>query len=222
MLAHGPHKNKQQARLGLWGIVYQPLTYEAILVWLLLASLTFSHCSLLLTPVQPPCSLPFLPRLFPVSLISQGLALCLYWVWSPPHRGLSWWSCLRELPPSSFAVLLSCFILLFHSSCHCLNICIYLFTCFFKISYFILEYSWLTMICSLQVYSKVIQLYPYKYPFFFFFTLFQIQFTSLLSASPARMLTPWRQGICLPCSLLYLEPFLVHKRCSKKYLNKKY
>ena len=35
--------------------------------------------------------------------------------------------------------------------------------------YFILEYSWLTMLCQFHVYSKVIQLYIYMYPFFFRF-----------------------------------------------------
>ena len=50
VLAPGPYKTKQQARLGLWVIVYPPLVYEAALVWSLLGSLTFTHCSLLFTP----------------------------------------------------------------------------------------------------------------------------------------------------------------------------
>ena len=38
--------------------------------------------------------------------------------------------------------------------------------CFLFKFYFTSEYSWLTMMCQLQVYSKVIQQYPYKYPSF--------------------------------------------------------
>ena len=42
------------------------------------------------------------------------------------------------------------------------------FLFFFKF-YFILEYSWFTMLCYFQMYSKVTRLYIYIYPFFFSF-----------------------------------------------------
>jgi len=38
----------------------------------------------------------------------------------------------------------------------------------FKIFYFILEYSWLTMLCPFQANSRVIQLYMYLFLFSFF------------------------------------------------------
>ena len=127
MLAPGPYKTKQQARLGPWVIVYQPLiSLRSALAWSLLAPLTFSHCSLLFTPIQPQCSLPFLPRLFSGALISQGAALCLYWFWSPRHRGLM--AISKRAPSVLFPLLLSCFIFLSHSPCQHLNVCIYFFT----------------------------------------------------------------------------------------------
>lgn len=106
-----------------------------------------SHHFSPLALVQPLWSLPFSPRLF-----SQGLALSPFWIWAPPHKGLSCWSQLRERPLSSFPILVSCFIL-FLSSCHWLNASVYLFT-------------------------------------------------SLVSVSLARMLTPWGQGIYLLLCLL--------------------
>ena len=45
--------------------------------------------------------------------------------------------------------------------------------------YFILEYSWLTMLCQFHVYSKVIQLYIYMYLFFFkYFSQFFFHFNT--------------------------------------------
>lgn len=67
---------------------------------------------------------------FPLSLISRGLVLSLHWVWSPPHRGISHWSKRAFF----FSILFSCFILLSRSSCHCLNVNIYLFMSLLSVS----------------------------------------------------------------------------------------
>ena len=46
-------------------------------------------------------------------------------------------------------------------------ICPFVLTCFYK--KFLLEYSWLTMLCSFLMYSRVNQLYIHIYPLFFRF-----------------------------------------------------
>ena len=50
-------------------------------------------------------------------------------------------------------------------NCHS-HLCLFLL---FSTFYFILEYSWLTMLCYFQMYNKVIQLYIYMYLFLFKF-----------------------------------------------------
>ena len=46
---------------------------------------------------------------------------------------------------------------------------VFIVTTLFLTFYFILEYSWLTMLCQFQVYSKVVKLHIYIYLFFFKF-----------------------------------------------------
>ena len=52
---------------------------------------------------------------------------------------------------------------------------------FFFNFYFILEKSWLTMICYLQMYSKVIWLYQYQYTFSIFLLFWLLQNIELSS-----------------------------------------
>ena len=49
------------------------------------------------------------------------------------------------------------------------SLCSFLLTSMFLTFYFVLEYSWWTLWCAFQMYSKVIQLYIYVYLFFFKF-----------------------------------------------------
>ena len=75
---------------------------------------------------------------------------------------------------------------------------------FFKSSfYFILEYTWFIM-CSLQVYSKVIQLCIYMHLFFFYASiLFQMLFPFRLSQNTVHSSLCYTGGPCW-LSILYI------------------
>ena len=65
---------------------------------------------------------------------------------------------------------------------------IYIYIFFFSTFNFILEYSWFTMLCSFQLYNKVIQLYLYMYLFSFkFFS--QLGCYIILSRVPCALLS---------------------------------
>ena len=85
-----------------------------------------------------------------------------------------------------------------------------IFFFFFKFNvYLTLEYSWFTMLCYFQVYTKVIQLYIYTYPFYFrFFS--HIGYYRILSRSSLC----YTVGPCwLFCIYIYIFLAVLGLRC---------